>query len=93
MHLKDYLDDLATRYTVRPLPAVTDVAGLETWQAQRRQDLFEQWGSPDGPNYWERLRSIGSPERWKPPITELNVCGSAPCQTWSSLQTCTSRRD
>ncbi|MGO3288719.1 alpha/beta hydrolase, partial [Brachybacterium sp.] len=44
MHLKDYLDDLATRYTVRPLPAVTDVAGLETWQAQRRQDLFEQWG-------------------------------------------------
>lgn len=44
MHLKDYLDDLASQYMTRPLPDVSNLAELEEWQTQRRRALFEQWG-------------------------------------------------
>ena len=44
MHLKEYLDELASEFTARPLPDIRDADTLARWQDGRRQELFRQWG-------------------------------------------------
>lgn len=44
MHLKNYLDQLASDISSRPLPKFRDLDELAPWQNEQRQALYRQWG-------------------------------------------------